>query len=81
MRAGKNKIRRLRAGLIMEWMAEFGFDTIGWESAVEWNGKAYESIGWDKIRHLETAKVLEELGLGGYRLNRDKAVRYMEKYL
>lgn len=81
MKAGKNKVRRIRAQLIMEWMAEFGFEDVEWRTLVEWNGKAYDVGRWDKVRHVETAKVVVEVNGGKYKLDRDKAVRYMEKYL
>jgi hypothetical protein len=76
MRAGKakNKIRRSHAKLILEWMLKHGFDIIDCNDALYYNDDR-----WEVINQLRTAKVLEDYG-DSFRLNRERATRYMEKW-
>jgi hypothetical protein len=81
----KNRVRKYRAGLLLDWIAKYGFDVIDWRVAVgkgaDWVISKEGKDAWDMIRDLQKTKALVDLPNGDYQLDREKAVRYIEKYM
>jgi hypothetical protein len=81
MRAGRTKVQRYRARLILEWMMKWGFDNVHWAEAIDQEYVEPNSDRWDRVRAMQATKTLKESGDGNwYWLDRDKATRYLEKY-
>jgi hypothetical protein len=78
----KGRIQKYRATLLLEWIARWGFDEVDWRIVVgqgaDWISTNKDT--WQMIRQMQKTNAFRDKG-DYYQLDREKAVRYIEKYL